>query len=93
MRVIFESPDMLRMENHFHYAAIYMVAESMQEARTRAASYAAAGGRKRDPKTRRYRSKYGAPIRIRRATGALIAWMAEKMLYRRFVNFWDFGPQ
>jgi hypothetical protein len=92
MRVLIESPDMLRLENHFRYLSNYMVAEEMREARNRSAVYAAAGGRKRDPATRRYRSTYGRR-RLTRVSGVMIAWMAEKCFYRRFVDFWNTTPQ
>jgi hypothetical protein len=88
MNLIIKSDDMLRLENIVRYQSTYMVAEAMQEARQRANDYAASGGRRRDPKTRRYQARFGAPRRMRRATGSMIASMAEKMFYRRFLNFW-----
>jgi hypothetical protein len=89
-RLTYDTDDLLRMQNLFHWRATYMVADAMIEARARAESYAAAGGRKRDPATRRYRSlRPLSQRRGRRATGNMIAWMAEKMFYRRFIDFWN----
>jgi hypothetical protein len=76
-----------------------MVQDAISEGKQRADSYAAAGGQRvgtrtfgaRTTRTDWRKRSFHAGTRVTRpmrASGALIGWMAEKVFYRRFLDFW-----
>jgi hypothetical protein len=71
--------------------ADHLVPICVDDGRTRAEAYASAGGRHRDPATRRFHATLTHRNRphMRRATGPQIASMTEKVFYHHFIDWWN----
>jgi hypothetical protein len=66
-----------------------IVQQLQDEGRAAAEAYNAAGGRKRDPKTRRYHSTRRQIMRrIHPMTGNQYARAIEHVAYHRFIDWW-----
>jgi hypothetical protein len=66
-----------------------IVQQLQDEGRAAAEAYNAAGGRKRDPKTRRYHSTHRQIMRrIHAVTGNQMARAIEHVAYHRFIDWW-----
>jgi len=67
-----------------------LVADLVSEGRQFTEAYVAAGGRKRDPATRRYHptSRTRGVVRMRQPTGSQYARGIEVVSYRRFMDWW-----
>jgi hypothetical protein len=72
----------------FNHRAEDLVPTARDEGIRRADSYAQAGGRHRDPSTRRYRAATGRRIhRVRHATEPQKARMIEHVMYHQLMDF------
>lgn len=82
----FTSPDIARLQELFETRAATMVRLAQEEGERRAEAYAASGGRHRTHPGR-YLRRHDRPMRTRHATGNQKVRMIERVLYRRFADF------
>jgi hypothetical protein len=86
--ITFDTSELDDLTNLLRWRAQNYVPDAMVEGRAAAERYAAAGGRKNAPSTRLYYATLQRR-RARRATGALIARMTERVLYITFLKFFS----
>jgi hypothetical protein len=89
MTVEIDFSDFMWLPDLFHRRQ-NLVQNLVEEGHAFADAYAAAGGRKRDPKTRRYHARgTRRMVRIRKPSANQYARGIEHVAYHKFIDWWD----